>query len=150
MHRGNLKTFIFYSNITIIISGFILLLLNIDNFSVIHAWASPSLPVMKYETYSSLEILYLYMLVVLAVINIISMRVDKLFRIRPFNYIFTLLVSTVFTLILFLNPHILIINPTGLPPTQLDALEVGGIISIILFANLIINNITSLWIERKL
>ncbi|MFX0022226.1 MAG: hypothetical protein ACFE9S_07855, partial [Candidatus Hermodarchaeota archaeon] len=108
-----------------------------------------SLPVITYETYSSFEILSFYILFVLAVINILVMKIKKLLKIRHFTFIFTTFVSFVFMLVLLLNPHLLILNPNGLPPTQLDVLEIGGLISMILFINLTISPITSLWIERK-
>ena len=149
MLMEKLTTYIFYSYITTLIIDVILLTFNVENISVIHARASPLLPVVKYETYSSLEILSLYMIIVLTVINIVSIKFKKLLRVRRFIIIFTPLISAVSILVLLLNPHILIINPTGLPPTQLDILELGGIISIFLLTNLTINPFTNLWIERN-
>lgn len=149
LDRSKLRTYIFYSNITIIMLGITLLLFNFNAISVIHARASPSMPVVKYETYSSLEILSLYIIFVLTSINIITIKVKKLSRTRDYFSVFTPIVSIVFILVTLINPHIIIINPTGLPPTQLDILEIGGIISIVLYANLTINTITFLWIERN-
>jgi hypothetical protein len=147
--RKKLTAYIFYSNITTIALVITLFLFNFKAITVIHAWASPSIPVFKYETYSSLETLSLYIISVLTSINILSMKVQKLSRTRHFTSVFTSIVSFIFILVTLINPHVIIINPTGLPPTQLDVLEIGGIISIVLYANLTINTITILWIERN-
>jgi hypothetical protein len=148
MDREKWRIFIFIFYIITIVFGLVLIILNIEMISVVHAKESEWIPVIKYETYSSLEVFFLYFVISLAVINMIFINIKRLFKIIPFINVLSLLVAIVFILLFFLNPHILIINPTGLPPTRLDAIEIGGILSIIIFIILILNLVMNLLITK--
>ncbi|MFW9819875.1 MAG: hypothetical protein ACFFE5_09715 [Candidatus Thorarchaeota archaeon] len=150
MHKKNVITSIFHIYVGILVGGIILLLLNINMISVIHAKESELLPVVKYETYSSFEIIFLYLFIVLTGINIISMKFNKLRGKIPYINILTPLISIILIVTLFLNPHYLIIIPTGLLPTRLDVLEIGGILSSILFSILVANSVINLLIEKEI
>ncbi|MFX0039963.1 MAG: hypothetical protein ACFFAB_11555 [Candidatus Heimdallarchaeota archaeon] len=148
MAKEKWKFFLLFFYAVILLMGIILLFLNIDLMSVIHASESEWLPVIKYETYSSLDTIFIYVFIVLVVINFICISIAKLMRILPFVLILTPIISFIFILALFFNPHLLIINPTGLPPTQLDALEIGGLFSIILSIVFIFLTVMALWFNK--
>jgi hypothetical protein len=150
VQREKWRTILLYFYVAIFGFGIILLFLNINIISVIHAKDSGGLPVVKYEIYLSTEVLVLYFVIGLALFNIICIKINILARIIPHISFLTPLISFVLILTLFLNPHFLIINPTGLPPTRLDALEIGGILVIVLFTSLTINGIMILWVERQI
>ena len=133
------KHVIFYSYIVIFLFGNILLLLNIDIISVIHTtgW----LPYIHYETYTSTETSSLYILIVLAVINILFLKNNKLSEIFPYVDASTLTISIIYIFVYFLKPYLLLINPTGLAPAYLGCIEIGGIFTNSLYIVLIINSI---------
>ncbi|MFX0143992.1 MAG: hypothetical protein ACFE9C_07935 [Candidatus Hodarchaeota archaeon] len=148
MYREKWKFFLFFSYIVIFLMGIVLLFLNFDLISVIHASESEWLPVIKYETYSSMDTIFIYAFIVLVVIDIISISIAKLVRIMPIVITLSLIISIIFIFALFLNPHLLIINPTGLPPTQLDVIEVGGIFSIVLSILFVLITGMALWLNK--
>ena len=89
MRKEKWKNLATYLNIFFLGFGIIFLLLNISIISVIHAKASESLPVEKFETYTSLNISIFYILVLLLIVNLLSIKVHKLEPLKP--YIFLLL-----------------------------------------------------------
>ncbi|MFX0082850.1 MAG: hypothetical protein ACFE94_13955 [Candidatus Hodarchaeota archaeon] len=147
MRKELLKWISFFLNLFILVVAFTLLLLNINTISVIHAQASESLPVLKYETYSSIEISIFYIIIMLVVTNIVFLQSSKLKRVRPYILSLTPIISIIYVILPIFNPHSIIINPTGWPPTKLDGLEIGAIFSILLFVLLIFNSILILYIE---
>lgn len=147
MRKKNWQNSPLYLNIFFLILGIVLLLLNVDIISVIHARASESLPVEKYETYTSLNISILYILILLLIINLFSMKVQKLNALRPYIFSFTPLIIIILIFLLILNPHSMILNPSGWPPTRLDRIELGGVISMFFFFLVIINSLFQLYFE---
>ncbi len=133
--------------ITIIVIALILVILNINVISVIHARESESLPVIKYETYTSMELSLFYFIIILAAINIILIIFKRFEQIRPYFFALTPIILIILLIFLNLNPHSIIINPTGWPPTQLDVLEIGAIFAIILQIFLAIDSIVMLYRE---
>ncbi|MFX1594194.1 MAG: hypothetical protein ACFFCL_16000, partial [Promethearchaeota archaeon] len=75
MLKEKWKNLVIYFNISFLIFGIIFLLLNLSIISVIHAKASESLPVEKFETYSSLNISLFYILIFLLIVNLLSIKV---------------------------------------------------------------------------
>jgi hypothetical protein len=147
MRKELLKWVSFFLSLFILLVTFTLLLLNIKTISVIHAQASEWLPVVKYETYSSIEISIFYIIIILVVTNVVFLQFNELKRVRPYIISLTPIFSIIYIILPILNPHSIIMNPTGWPPTQLDVLEIGAIFSILLFVLLIINSIIILYVE---
>ena len=148
MSKEMWKFFFLFSYVVIFLMGIVLLLLNIDLISVIHASESEWLPVIKYETYSSLDTIFIYVFIGLVVIDVICISIAKLMRIMPIIITLSLITSIIFIFAQFINPHLLIINPTGLPTTQLDVIEVGGIFSVILSILFVLITGMALWFNK--
>jgi len=147
MEKENLKGIVQYFNMIILTLGFIFLLLNINMISVIHAKASEWLPVLVYETYSTLETSFLYLLILLAILNILSTKIRYFKPLKPYIISLTPIIAVISILLLFLNPHTMILNPKGWPPTLFDRIELGGIITIVLFSSFITVSIFQIYLE---
>ncbi|MHA2390437.1 MAG: hypothetical protein ACXAEX_00570 [Promethearchaeota archaeon] len=141
MEKDTLTKFLISLKICITLSALILVILNIDVISVIHARESESLPVLKYETYTSIELSIFYVIILLAVVNIALMLFEKFKRIKPYFVALTPIISILMSIILILNPHSIIINPTGWPPTQIDVLKIGTVFGLVLFVFLAIDSV---------
>lgn len=127
----------------IIILSIILLILNLDVFYVSHA-SSGMIPVIIYETYSSLETSLFYILIALVVINsyfFLTKALKRLKFLRILIISLSTIISIIFLLLLLVNPHFLIINPTGNAPTRIINIFPGLIIIIILFIAFFLNTL---------
>ncbi len=147
MQEEKLKNLVLYCNLVILVFGITLLLLNINMISVIHAKASEWLPVLVYETYSTLETSFLYLLILLLIVNILFIKIRDLKPFKPYIISLTPIVAIISMLLLFLNPHTMILNPKGWPPTLFDRIELGGIITIILFCCFTVITIFQIYLE---
>lgn len=146
MEKEKLKNLVLYFNIIILLFGTVFLLLNINIISVIHAKVG-ELPVQVYETYSTLETSFLYILILLAILNILSLKINYLKPLKPYIISLTPIIAVITILLLFLNPHTMILSPNGWPPTLLDRIELGGLITIILYSSLIVISIFQIYLE---
>jgi len=147
MQKEKLKNLVMYLNLVFLVLAIIVLLLNINIISVIHAKASESLPVEKFETYTSLSISIFYILILLLIGNLLSMKLHKLEPLKPYFFSFTPLVLLISIFLLIFNPHSMILNPSGWPPTRIDSIELGGVISLFLFSLVMINTLFQLYLE---
>ena len=144
------RNWFLFINFVIIAIAFVLILINLDIISVIHAKASEWLPVLVYETYSALETSFLYILIFLAILNILTIKIRYLRPLKSCIYSLTPFVAIIPILLLFFNPHPMILNPNGWPPTKFDSIELGGIFVVILFSSFIGISIFQLYLERKI
>ncbi|NVM34259.1 MAG: hypothetical protein HWN81_01605 [Candidatus Lokiarchaeota archaeon] len=112
-----------------------------------HAKASESLPVEKFEIYSSLEVSIYYILVILTITNVLFVKIRKFEPFRQYIFSLTPLIGVVSIILLIFSPHSMILNPSGWPPTRLESIELVGIIAIILFSLFIINSIFQIYLE---
>jgi len=117
---------------------------------VIHAKASESLPVQVYETYSSIETSILFLLLILSIANLLSIRLRFLKPLKPYIISLTPIIAIISILLLILNPHSMILVPSGWPPTQLDKIELGGILTIILVNIFIASSFLQIYIEGNM
>lgn len=147
MLKEKWKNLVIYFNISFLIFGIIFLLLNLSIISVTHAKASESLPVEKFETYSSLNISLFYILIFLLIVNLLSIKVHKLKAFRPYVFSFTPIIILISIFLLILSPHSMILNPSGWPPTRLDSIELGGVILLALVSLVLINTLFQLYLE---
>ena len=106
--------------IIIILLTIIILVTNINFFSVIHARASEWLPVTKYETYSSLEVSIFYFILIINASNIIIIKFEQFKQVKPYFLACTPIISIILLIFLLYTPHSIIITPTGWPPTDID------------------------------
>ena len=128
---------------TIVILSIIFLILNLDVFYVSHA-SSGGLPVITYETYSSLSTSLFYILIALVVITLyffLTKRLKRLKSLRILIISLSTIISLIFLLLLLVNPHFLIINPIGSAPTRIINIFPGLIIIIILFIAFFLNTL---------
>jgi len=147
MQKETMNNLVLYFNIVILVFGIIFLFLNFNVISVIHAQASEWLPVQVYETYSALETSFLYLLILLTVSNIISIKIRYLKSFKPYIISLTPIIAIISILLLFLNPHTMILYPNGWPPTRFDNIELGGIMIIILFISFIVVTFFQIYLE---
>jgi hypothetical protein len=147
LERDFLKEILVYFNVVIFAAAIILLVINLDVISVIHAKESEWLPVQKFKTYSTIELSIIYVIIVLAILNVFFMSYNKTKAFRIYFISFTPIITLVFIFLLFLNPHSLILNPTGFPPTTFDGLEMGAIFMLLLLILLAIDSIILTYIE---
>lgn len=150
MEREKLKHMIFYFDVFFLIFGIIFLFLNLEVVSVIHANASDWLPVLVYKTYSALGTSLLYIFIFLVITDILSFKIRFLKPFKPYIISLIPVVTTFSLVLLFLNPHAIILNPSGSPPTWFDEIELGGIITIILFIGFTIVSIIQIYLDRIL
>jgi hypothetical protein len=150
MEKKKLQKGIILSNIIILVIAIVLFILNLDFVSVIHAQASEWIPVIVYATYSSTEISLLYILIILTIVNLLLIIFRLLEQFRPYVLSLIPIIALISIILLFLNPHTIILTPEGWPPTILDNIQLGGFISIILFSIFILSSFLQLFIEEKL
>jgi hypothetical protein len=150
LENKKVKNWFLYINIAIIAIAFLFMLINLDIISVVHAQASESLPIVVFETYSALETSFLFLLLLLAILNILTIQFRYLKPLK--SYIFSLVpfVAIMPIILLFFNPHTMILNPNGWPPTTFDRIELGGIIIVVLYSIFIAISIFQLYLERKI
>jgi len=118
----------------------VFLFLNIDVLSVMHQKSSGGLPVVVYDTYSSIETILYYLIIILCLINSLFLLYNKLERYSRFPIILTPIISFSVLLLFITYPHLLIINPSGQPPTSLESIQLGGFLIIGLTISLMINS----------
>lgn len=147
MERNSLKSLVIYINIAILVIVITLFVLGLEVIRVIHAQASEWLPVQVYETYSTTETSLLYVLILLIVGNLLSIKIRYLEQYKPYIIFLTPIISIILITILILNPHTIILKPNGWPPTQLDNIDPGGIITIILFSLTIVSSFLQIYLE---
>jgi len=133
--------------IIIILLTVIILITDINFFSVIHARESEALPVIKYETYSSLKVSIFYFILIMTAINIIIINFEQFKQVMPYFLACTPIISIILLIFLIYNPHSIIITPTGWPPTHLDVIHTGAIFGIILLISVATDSILSLYTE---
>ncbi|MFW9938832.1 MAG: hypothetical protein ACFFD5_14380 [Candidatus Thorarchaeota archaeon] len=121
------------------------LFLNINIFSVMHQKSSGGLPVIVYDTYSSIETTLIYLIIILCVINSFFILYKKLDKYSLYPVFFTPIISFSAILLFITYPHLLIINPSGQPPTLVESIEFGGFLMITLVVALIINSFLILY-----
>jgi len=150
MERNQIQKVLIYSNFVILVIAITFLFLNFDFISLIHAKASESLPVQVFETYSTLETSILYILILLVVGNLLTIKVRYIKPLKPYIISLTPLIAIISIVLLILNPHTMILAPIGWPPTQLDNIELGGILVIILFGTFVVNSLFQIYLEGKI
>jgi hypothetical protein len=139
MKKGRYNYLVTYFNVFILVFGIILLVLNIEMISVIHASASEWLPVLLYETYSTFETSFLYLLILLAILNILSFNSRYVKPLKVYILYIIPIIAIISIVIFVLNPHTLIL--------RLDRIEIVGIIAMILFSLFTINTILQIYLE---
>jgi len=150
MRKEKWRNFTIYFDLFFLVFGIIFLFLNIDVISVVHAQASEWLPVIVYRTYSTIEISLLYFLIILIIIKLLSSKIRYLTPVKPYIISITPIITILSIIFLILNPHTVILQPRGWPPTQLDKIEPGGIIIIIFFSLFVVNSFFQIFLEGNL
>ncbi|MFX0104760.1 MAG: hypothetical protein ACFE75_04665, partial [Candidatus Hodarchaeota archaeon] len=141
MPRNKKMILIIYAIIATIAIAF--LFFNLDIFYVSHA-SSGMLPIITYETYSSIETSFLFILIALIGISSYVYLTKRLQRLESLRILFISLlslISIIFLLLLAVNPHFLIILPRGNAPTRIIEIFPGLIIIIILFIAFFVNTL---------
>jgi len=149
MERERYKKLFLIIYILILVLSLIFLFLNLDTISVIHA-GTDMLPVLVYETYSSLELSLFYILILITLFNIFLIWSKKL---EPYSLqiiSLTSIIAIIVILLFLLNPHSIILFPAGYPPTALDYLNIGALATISLFGAFTLVTFTYLYTEGKL
>ncbi|NIQ06423.1 MAG: hypothetical protein GWO20_12075 [Candidatus Korarchaeota archaeon] len=108
------------------------LITNFDVVTVRHAKASEMLPVIKYTRYSTRETTLFYLILGLAVLPSVSSYLKTSSFVTRILLILTILLSGICIFLTLFNPHLILLSPTGLPPTKLDELHLGGVVAILL------------------
>ena len=148
----NTKKLIMSFNIFIVALAIMFLLLNFDVFYVSHA-SSGMIPIITYETYSSLETSFLYILIALIGISsyvYLMKRLKKWESLRILLISLLSLIPIIILLLLIINPHFLIILPAGNSPTRIIEIFPGFIFIIILFIASFANTLLIIQQERYL
>ncbi|MHA1196272.1 MAG: hypothetical protein ACTSRH_09800 [Promethearchaeota archaeon] len=136
------------TQILILLSSLLLLSLNIDFFTVIHAKASEFLPVLKEETYTTVQVSIFYIIIILSAIYLMFNNFSKFeFLKKKVNFLI-LITSSIVLIIEIFNPHSIIINPTGFPPTSLKTVCLGLFLSLIMLGLMIIISLRVLIVEK--
>ncbi len=125
-----------------------LLLLNPSFIAVIH-YSTGMLPVVSYVTYSTLETNLIYTVMVLVIFSIFFSISERYVKIRKILIKFNSVFAFLLVLTIFLNPHLIIIEPLG-RPTRLDYLNIGAIFLIFILISLIIINILCLILDKSI
>jgi len=81
--------------------------------------------------------------------NLIFILIKRLEKVRLYFISFVPIVSLILIILIFTNPHSLIIKPTGFPPTRLENLYIGVLIGIILFVLISIEAFYILYLEKE-
>lgn len=129
----------------ILLISLIILFLNVNVLTVMHQKSSGGLPIVVYETYSSIETILFYLIIILCLIDTFFILNKKLERYSIFPIVFTPVINFSAILLFITYPHLLIINPSGQPPTSLESIHLGGFLIIGLSIALIINSFLILY-----
>jgi len=146
------KKLIIYFNLIIIALAITLLLLNLDVFYVSHA-STGMLPIITYQTYSTAETSYLYVLIISIGISSYIFLTKRLKKWESLRILFISLLSTIpiiFLMLLIINPHFVIIFPTGNAPTRLIEIFPGLLFIMILFIAFFVNMLLMIQQEKYL
>lgn len=149
MDREKYKKIFLFIYIGIVFLSIILIVFNLDSISVIHA-KEGNLPSLKYETYTSLEISLLYVLILMTLINIFLMWTERFEKYSQQIISLTPIVVLIAILLFAINPHSIILFPTGAPPTTLDFLNIGGYFIIFLSGFFVIVTFSFIYLEGNL
>jgi hypothetical protein len=142
MGKLSLKFILIGLNFIILFFCLIILIFNLNFIAVIH-YSSGMLPIITYTTYSSLQLNIIYIFIVFLVLNIVSIIYDKLIELKGILVKINPLMGIILILIIFINPHLIIVNPIG-SPTRLDYLQIGAFFLISLLITFIIINLISI------
>ncbi|MHA1413910.1 MAG: hypothetical protein ACTSO4_14980 [Promethearchaeota archaeon] len=134
--------------ILILVSSILLLSLNLDFFTVIHAKASEFLPVLKEETYTTVQVSIFYIIITLSSAYLMFNNLSKFDVLKRKVSFLILIISSIVLIIEFFNPHSIIINPTGFPPTSLKTVHLGLFSSLIMLGLKIIISLRVLIMEK--
>lgn len=116
-----------------------ILIFNPNFIAVIH-YSTDMLPVISYTTYSSLQLNIIYIFIILISLNVIFSIYNKFNRLNKLLIKLNPIFAFILIVMIFLNPHLIIISPIGYP-TRLDYLRIGGFLLIFLLIIFIIINI---------
>lgn len=141
------KKLIFYLYLTLLVLTGIALIIDLNVISVIHSRSGQNLPVITEETYGFQGLSISYFLGLLIISNLILMKIEEYKRLRNIIVPLTTIVAFILISVLFINPQILILFPSGFPPTQLENVLIGGFLIIIISIGFIVNSILMIYQE---
>jgi hypothetical protein len=142
-----IKKLIFYLYLTLFALIIIALIIDPSVIKVIHSRSGQNLPVISEETYSFQDLSLSYILGVLIICNLILMKIEGYKRLRNIIVPLTILATLILVSLLFINPHILILFPSGFPPTQLENILIGGFLIVAISTVFVINSILLIYQE---
>ncbi|MFX1550495.1 MAG: hypothetical protein ACFFB9_09050 [Promethearchaeota archaeon] len=148
----NTKKLIIYFNLIILTLALIILFLDLKVFYVSHA-SSGMIPIIVYETYSSTETSFLYVLIALIIISSFIFLINRLEKWKSLRILIISilnLITIIIFLLMIINIHFLIISPTANPPTRIIEIFPGFILIIILYIAFFANSILMIQQQRYL
>lgn len=132
-----------FGNLFFIILSLVLLVLNFNFMYVLHQ-PSGMLKIVFYVFYKNAQVLPFYLIISLAIINILSLLFINEQKIRIALFSIQPLISIISIIIIFINPQFLILFLQDVSLTRLEYLELGGYLYIALslfFMGFILNEI---------
>jgi hypothetical protein len=122
-------------NLIIVALALIFLFLNLDVFYVSHA-SSGMIPVVTFETYSSLSTSFIYILILLVGVKLyfyLTKRLKKWESLRIFIISLLSIIPIIILMLIVVNPHLLILFPVANAPTRIIEIFFGLIFIIVLY-----------------
>jgi len=127
----NYEKFIILLYVIHIFVSIFIIIINLEFFSVIHYNLSEWIPTVVYVTYKSREVFSIYLLLVLNAFGLITYYGIKNKKIRKIAISILPILSSISIILILINPHILLINAKGAPPTIINYLNVSGCIFLV-------------------
>lgn len=147
LETNMIKKLIFYLYLTLFVLTVIALIIDLNVISVIHSRSGQNLPVITEETYGFQGLSISYLLGLLIISNLILMKIEEYKRLRNIIVPLTTIVAFILLSVLFINPQVLILFPSGFPPTQLENVLIGGFLIIIISIGFMVNSILMIYQE---